>query len=224
VTIAWRREDSGYLAAAAAAAVVVAYIVFGNFGLVPSPFSAPDVSPAVIDAIQPVGVQAAPIDVQRVAAPDPTITNEPPADVPADQPPVDGAKPAVAFTTEAGSSVSVIAPAVVEGIVQDADSGIDKVLVTFAVQDGTSQVVPAEISCDDAKNRKCVWQAKVPAAVASDYVVTAEAIDRAGNTAVTKAIDYSVVNAGGTVSQVTDVVGRAPTVLGKLVGDLLGGG
>jgi hypothetical protein len=220
MTIAWRREDSGYLAAAAAAAVVVAYIVFGNFGLVPSPFSAPDVSPAIIEAIQPVGAQAAPIDVPRVAAPEET-SNERPVAVPAA--PVDAAKPAVAFTTEAGSSVSVTAPAIVEGLVQDVGSGIEKVLVTFAAGDGTSKVVPAEVTCDDKTNRKCAWRAKAPAAVASDYMITAEAIDRAGNTAVTKAIDYSVVNAGGTVSQVTGVVERVPTLLGKLVGDLLGG-
>jgi hypothetical protein len=83
-------------------------------------------------------------------------------------------------------------------------------------------VVPAEVTCDDATRHTCYWRAEVPAAVAAGYTVTAMAADKAGNTASSKTIDVTVVNAGGTVRQVTDVVERVPNVLNKLVGSVVG--
>jgi hypothetical protein len=217
---AWRREDSGYLAAAVAAAAVVVYIVIGNFGLLPFPFAAPNAAPAIVDAIEPV-VGAAPgldIEIPRVAAPrpapGPSVIRGPLAS--------DGASPAVSVSTAPGTSFGVAAPAVIEGLVEDVGSGVDTVLVTFTSTTGTESVVPAKVTCDDQARTNCTWRAEVPSAVAAGYSVTAEALDRAGNKASSDAVDVTVVNPAGTVEQVTDVVGRVPAVLDKLVGSIVG--
>lgn len=219
--LAWHREDSGYLAATVAAAAVVAYVVFGNFGLFASPFSSPATDPGVF-AVEPVLAAASDdridVEVRRVAAPRPDGP-VPPAAPP--KPARDVAKPRVAFITEPGTSFTATEPAVVEGLVEDATSGVRDVLVTFVASTGSKQTVTAKITCSDGRRRSCTWSAEAPAVVA-DYTVTAKASDRAGNRASAEPIEITVVNPGGPVEDVVEVVGRVPIVLETVVGGVLG--
>jgi hypothetical protein len=74
----WRREDYGYAAATVAAAALVAFLVAGNFGLVPSPITVrtagdhrpPGVAPGQVVPVEegaPVQPEA---DTEPVGAPD----------------------------------------------------------------------------------------------------------------------------------------------------------
>jgi hypothetical protein len=220
MSFAWRREDSGYLVAALLAAVLVVFIVFGNFGLLPSPFAAPDAEPAIIAAIEPVVAAAAPADVEITPVAAPPTAEEPRPRV-GGPPATDGSSPAVSFTTESGTSFGLAQPAFVEGVVEDLGSGVDTVLVTFTSTTGTAKTVAADLTCNEARTT-CIWRADVPAAVAAGYTVSAEALDRAGNVALSDTLDVTVVNPAGTLEQVGGVVERVPNVVNKLVGGVLG--
>lgn len=217
--VTWRREDTGYLVAALFAVALIGYVVAGNLGLVPNPFTTPNAAAPEVDAIEPVLAAAAtdaePIEVEPVA---PVV--DPPAPPP-DRAASDDAPPTVEITTETGMTFALVEPAVVEGIARDDASGVDEVEVTFSSTTGTVRTVPAELTCADAARRACVWQAEVPGVLAG-YSVTAHATDVAGNGTATDAIDISVVNTGGPVDSVGGVVERAPTVIDGLARSLLG--
>ena len=213
----WRREDYGYAMAAVAAVAFLVYLVVGNFGLVPSPLA-----PARASAGPPAGIAplAAPASgslgglVPGVAPvpPAPTISRPVPV-LPSDIVPPD-----VAITTENGASIALGQPAVVAGVVTDAASNVEEVLVTFTGTSGGTSTATADISCDD--NNQCSWTAKIPALVAA-YSVAAQATDAAGNIGHSEPIDIAVLNTGNTVQQVGDVVRRVPNLLENVIGQLL---
>jgi hypothetical protein len=213
----WRREDYGYATAAVAAVAFLVYLVVGNFGLVPSPLA-----PARASAGPPAGIAplAAPASgslgslVPGVAPlPPPTISRPVPV-LPSDMVP-----PEVAITTENGASIALGQPAVVGGVVTDASSNIEEVVVTFTQPSGRSSMTTADISCDE-KNQ-CSWTAEIPAVVAA-YSVTAQATDAAGNVGHSGTVDIAVLNAGNTVEQVGNVVRNVPDLLENVVQQLLG--
>jgi hypothetical protein len=214
----WRREDYGYAAAALAAAALLLYLVFGNFGLLPSPIA--DASPEIgtyaigsVDAIS--GVDDAPIS--RVPEIPPTVSADPPPPVP------DRTAPKVGFTTDSGTRLGVADSAEVSGWATDAGSGIQAVAVTFAT-DTDSTKVPAKLTCN-AGAHNCTWTARVPGVV-GEYTVTASAADIAGNKVRSDAITVTVVNPGGPVGEVVGGVGKTvsnvPNTLTQVVGGLLG--
>lgn len=221
MTLTWRREDSGYFAAAVAAAAVIAYVLIGNFGLLPSPFAAPASTPTVLAAIEPVLNAVAPeVEVSPVRAPERPAPVVPPV---APQASGDRTAPTVAMRTPSGTSFTLAQPAFVEGSAADAGSGISGVQVAFTPAGGSTQTVTADVTCDTGERHTCFWRAEVPAVVAS-YAVKAKAVDAAGNdSSWTSPIEVTVVNAGGAVSQVTDTVARVPSALGKAVNGLLNG-
>lgn len=222
MTFTWHREDFGYLAGVVGAAAVVLYVVFGNFGLIPSPFSAPSTQPEVLSAIAPVLAESAPvrgIEVDRVAAPGPVTPPKKAVSPPARS--TDQAAPEITLTTEPGAVFGIAEPAAVLGTAEDSGEGIEKVLVTFSPAAGSDQTVTADLDCSDASRRSCSWSAEAPALIAA-YTVTAEAFDRAGNTSPGKSVDIAVVNPARPVEQVTDTAKRAPATLEKVVVGLLG--
>ncbi|MEX2392936.1 MAG: Ig-like domain repeat protein [Actinomycetota bacterium] len=214
----WRREDYGYGAAALAAAAFLLYLVFGNFGLLPSPIAgaSPEVGTYAIGSVDAIsGVDAAPIT--RVPDVSPTVPAAPP-------PPVaDRTAPKVGITTESGTKISVAEPAVVEGFATDAASGIEAVSVTFET-DTDSTKIRAKLDCN-ARNLSCTWTASVPAIV-GEFTVTASAADGAGNKVRSDAITITVVNPSGPVGEVVGGVGQTvsnvPSTISQVVGGLIG--
>lgn len=213
----WRREDYGYATAAVAAVAFLVYLVVGNFGLVPSPLA-----PARASAGPPAGIAplAAPAPgslgslVPGVAPiPAPTISRPVPV-LPSDIVPPD-----VAITTQNGASIALAEPAVVAGVVTDAASNIEEVLVIFTSPSGRISTATADVSCDD--NNRCSWTAKIPSVVAA-YSVAAQATDAAGNVGHSEPIDVAVLNTGNTVQQVGNVLRRVPGLLENVVEQLLG--
>ena len=136
----WSREDLGYAGATAFAVALLIYLVAGNFGLIPTPFSTQDTafdSPSVlgVDAIAANSAPDTDVVVEPAPAPSLTPSNEP--GVPVDpRPGQDTAAPSVEITTAAGTQVSVDQPASVEGVARDLGVGVDEVQVTFTAQTG----------------------------------------------------------------------------------------
>jgi hypothetical protein len=90
----------------------------------------------------------------------------------------------------------------VDGVATDAESGVQRVVVTFAPAEGEPIVVPATVTCDDAERTSCRWSAPVPGLIGS-YAVTANVTDRSGNATRTGPTNMTVVNAGETVEELT---------------------
>ena len=218
--VTWRREDYGYAAAAAAAITLLLYLVFGNFGLVPSPFA-----PAAL------GDESFPVAAVTVPSVDPPTVR--PVDAPVTVPRAPGvvvgaaegfdhAKPAAQITTEPGTSFAVSAAATVVGTAVDTGSGLKEVLVSFITDSGSKQTVTADLTCQNGRRALCNWSAEIPATVA-DYTISALAVDEAGNEGASGDVNVAVVNPGGAVEQVGDTVARVPSALTKAVGGLLRG-
>jgi hypothetical protein len=217
----WRREDSGYLAATVGIVGFVAYLIAANFGLVPSPLA-----PLIEGAPPAVAAIQAPPDITTAVF----VPNPPPPAAVADRPSAshppataevtDSDRPAVRVSTGDGTQVGLTAAPTVKGLASDAGSGVDKVLVTFQTV-GTKQIVPASLACGPGRHA-CSWTAEVPAVLAT-YSVTATAADEAGNVAKSGSIDVTVVNTGGAVEEVGEVVGRVPGALTDAVDGLLKG-
>jgi len=214
----WRREDYGYATAAVAAVAFLVYLVVGNFGLVPTPLA-----PGRASAGPPAGI--APLAAPATGSAEglvPGVATAPAAPTvsrPVPFLPADIVPPEVAITTENGASIALGQPAVVAGVVTDAASNIEGVLVSFTEPSGRTLTTSAEVSCDD--NNQCIWTAKIPALIAA-YSVAAEATDTAGNVGYSESIDIAVLNTGNTVQQVGNVVRRVPSLLENVVGQLLG--
>jgi hypothetical protein len=218
----WHREDSGYLAAAVAAVAVVAYFVFGNFGLLPTPFAAPAADAGVIAAVEPVLAvpQSDDFDVAPVDAP--VVADR--ADAPRDEAPpqpVDDVAPALTVATQPGANFGIATPALVEGTVSDAASGVEDVVVEFLAANDITQTVTATVTCEGEARDKCDWAAEVPGAVGT-YTVSVTATDQAGNETASEPFDITVVNTGGAVKQVTETVDRIPSALATVVDGVLG--
>jgi hypothetical protein len=207
----WRRKDSTYAAATAVAAALVAYVVAGNFGLVPSPLLPPALGGATPVAVAPIGAAATGTpgpSPSRGPSATPGRTSSPTA-VPTAAPPRDTIAPTGAFTTQDGVSVPVDQGATVSGTASDAGSGVRDVLVTFSMSAGTSTTRPADLNCN-ASRSSCTWTAKIPATVGS-YTITAQLRDRSGNKRNVGPINVTVVNAGGVVD---DLLGNVGSLLG----------
>lgn len=223
----WRREDYGYAAATVAAVVFVAYLIAGNFGLVPSPLghgqtdglpqaqvAAIAVSNSTSGTTLPVpAVAAAPVPVHRVARSDKPAAFGPPS---------------VVIDTKSGSSVTLAQKAPVVGRVL-ASAGVKDVLVRFISNSG---VTTALASTQCTNGLKCSWSVAIPGTIGT-YHIMATAEDRAGRTASSNTITLTVVNTGNVVggvvqgvgsavSGVGTVVGNAPTLLGNVVNNLVG--
>jgi hypothetical protein len=214
----WRREDYGYATAAVAAVAFLVYLVVGNFGLVPSPLAPARASAGPPAGIAPLAAPAAG-SVEGVV---PGVAPEPPAPTisrPVPVLPSDIVPPNVAITTQNGASIALGEPAVVAGVVTDAASNIEEVLVTFTSPSGRISTAKADISCDE--NNQCSWTAKIPSLVAA-YSVAAEATDAAGNVGHSEPIDVAVLNTGNTVQQVGNVLRRVPSLLENVVEQVLG--
>lgn len=219
----WRREDTGYLAATAGAVAFLAYLIAGNFGLVPSPFSPSSLGePPVVLAAE--AIAQAPADdvvVGPATPPAPAERSSVPAAPPA---PADTTAPDLTISTASGASVAVASGAYVEGQVRDIGSGVRRVTATFTRASGEATEVQALLTCDGGDNKACGWRADVPDPIGS-YSVLVQASDNAGNVSEAGPIEITVVNTGNTVGQITDTVTRTPSVVGKLVtgvGNLLG--
>jgi hypothetical protein len=215
----WRREDIGYAAAAVCAAALLLYLVFGNFGLVPSPIATAqtEVGSYAIGAVAEISGVSGTNSITPVPESLPTVP------LPPLPPPPDRTPPNVVITTEPGTSLAVADSAVVAGTVTDAGSGVKAVSVSFAAADSSDEV-PAKLECTQG-NRSCAWTASVPAVV-GDFTVTASARDVAGNTTTSPSIEITVVNPGRPVREVVDGVGdtvkNVPDALSQVVGGLLG--
>lgn len=217
--VAWKREDSVYAAAAAAAAALVVYFTIGNFGLVPTPLAPGGRG----EAGHPVGVPsltsalAAATSAPATAAPTTGATLAPSSPGAS---PISGDRtpPRVRITTASGTQYTVTEPAVVAGTASDADSGVRTVTVTFtSTAGGPSTVSRARLTCRDTSNHSCRWAADVPS-VAGTYRVTARATDRASNARSAGPITITVVNGGGVVKTVTDLIGGIVGGLGRVIG------
>jgi hypothetical protein len=214
----WRHEDYGYATAAVAAVAFLVYLVVGNFGLVPTPLA-----PARAAAGPPAGIAPLPAPATgSVGSLVPGIAPMPPVVPTISRPvpvlPTDIVPPEVAITTNSGASIALGQPAVVAGVVTDAASNVEEVLVTFTQPSGRTSTAVAEISCDD--ENQCSWTAKIPALIGA-YSVVAEATDGAGNVGHSESIDVAVLNTGNTVQQVGNVVSNVPSLLENVVGQLL---
>ena len=217
----WRREDTGYAAATVCVVAFVAYLLAANFGLVPSPLA------RLLDGSPPAATTVAVAPDSSVIAdlpqppPAPAVRRPSASLPPATGGATDTAEPAVSLTTPDGTTFGLLEPAIVEGTAADTGSGIEEVTAVFTASSGRHEV-PADVTCSGGARKTCTWRAKVPAILA-DYSVVAEAVDGAGNTSKTKAIDITVVNTGGTVDQVGETVGRVPGALVGAVDSLLKG-
>ncbi len=221
----WRREDMGYAAAAAGAVAFLAYLVFGNFGLVPSPLATAATDDQVLVATQAVQSIQDSFDedvstpVQRPVDPAPQTD---PVPVPPKPPAArDDVAPVASIATASGTKVTLTEAASVEGTATDGGSGVDTIKVTFTPQSGSPQTVPATLDCSGSGS-SCTWAADIPSVV-GQYTVTATVTDREGNTGKSDPIDVTVVNVGSTVENITEPVREAPSTIGNIVGGLLGG-
>lgn len=219
MSASWRREDYGYAAAAAVALSFLLYLIVGNFGLVPSPVAqAAAASERFSIASLAFPAQPAP----PVVAPLPPVPGARPVRVqplPRRVSSGDTTAPGAQITTDPGTTFAVTEPAVVQGTASDAGSGIAGVLVGFESSDGTVRNVRATVDC--AGQASCSWEADVPAEVGT-FTVSALAEDRAGNEGRSNDVEVTVVNSGRTLEPVTEVIPRVPTLLNKLVSQVVG--
>jgi hypothetical protein len=224
----WRREDYGYAAATLAAVLLVAYLIAGNFGLVPSPLrrgragGLPQADVAALIVTNPAGQRPLPV---------PGVAPAPlPREVRSDKPDAFAA-PSVVIDTKSGTQVTLAEKASVLGRTL-APAGVRNVKVTFMPSSGTPTTVLAFGKCTDSSYRACNWDVSVPALVGT-YKVSAVVTDKTGRTAKSNTITISVVNAGtvvsgvgqtvdNTVTGLTNTVQNAPELLGNLVNNLIG--
>jgi hypothetical protein len=217
VHMAWRREDTGYAVAALVATAVVAYFVFANFGLVPSPLT-PGRPAGTAIAVPNFGSAAGPSASTtpaktRIAAPPVPGPVRPPSAVAPTRPAADRTPPRLTISTADGTQVSTSSPASVDGTAADAGSGVARVSVAFTRSaGGGTTAVSGRLHCD-ASGRSCTWTAKAPS-IAGQYAVSATATDRAGNTSPVRTITYTVVDGGDLVTTVTNLVNNVGGVLG----------
>jgi hypothetical protein len=195
----WRREDSAYAAVTVVAAAVVGILIAGNFGLVPSPFVPPTSAggPAAVTGnvtSRPRPSANAPADRSPDQAPSTETPSSPSGG--------DNTAPTAGLTTPAGTVVSATQGSRVTGVATDADSGVDKVMVTFTPSSGEAVTVPATVTCDGPSRTDCSWAAEVPGLI-DTYEVYARATDRSGNVASTERRSITVVNLGGAVDDLT---------------------
>jgi hypothetical protein len=196
----WRREDYGYAAVTVAALAFVAYLIAGNFGLVPSPLSGaradalpqPDV--ATLTTVTQAQSTGQPLPVPAVA-PAPNRSTRP---VKNRRPTF--AAPSVAISTKSGTTVSVMGPQLVAGTAST-PAGARAVAVTFVPSAGSPTKVNASLGCNSSRT-KCNWTARVPDA-AGNYTVTATVSDRPGKLGRSGSITITVVNPGGVIGGVT---------------------
>jgi hypothetical protein len=193
----WRREDSIYAAVTVVAGALVAFLIAGNFGLVPSPFGPVTASVASTPGQFTIRPARATSSSQTTAAP-----STPGARTSVVPSFIDQTAPAAQVTTPGGARISATQRSRVTGVAGDANSGVDRVVVTFRPSSGEPVVVPATVTCDDASRTSCRWSAPVPGLLGS-YSVTARVTDRSGNEANTGPTNMTVVNLGGTVEELT---------------------
>lgn len=214
----WRRQDSVYAAASLAAVALIAFLVAGTFGLVASPFGP---TPSSADLAVPVRTAPAPEDGNGLAGPSPAAAPEPaPPAVTAAASATDRTAPTAAITSSGGTEITLLQRSRIAGTASDAATGVSEVVVTFE-RNGERVTAAAELGCRDATRRSCTWSTDVPA-VAGSYVVTATAVDRAGNTGESDPVQITVVNIGGPVQEATDaedgLLDEVTSLLRSLVG------
>jgi hypothetical protein len=215
----WRREDYGYAAATIAAVLLVAYLIAGNFGLVPSPLGRGRADgPPQTDVAALAVASRGPVASLPVVAVAPTGRGPrvPRVDV---TPLPDG--PSVHIDTLSGTTVHVADQATVGGhIVAPAD--VKQVVVHFVSAAGSATSV-ASTKCTDPT--MCAWSVAVPNTLGT-YRVTAIGSDVLGRSASSNTITLTVVNpgnvVGGVVNGVTTTVKAVPTLVQELPGALTG--
>jgi hypothetical protein len=214
----WRREDYGYAAATLAAVVFLAYLIAGNFGIVPSPLSIgrgdelPEAEIAVLASSQTL---TRPVPVAQIA---PAPAPKAPKDATPTAKPLP-APPTVAISTKSGTQVSVQNPGSINGTATG-PAGVLKVEVSFAPSSGDPATVLSTLTCNAGKHA-CGWVAKIPS-LAGGFRVTATVTDIFGRTSTSKPIDIMVLNPGnvigGVTSTVDTVVQNAPQTIEQLAG------
>jgi hypothetical protein len=219
--VQWTGADTRYAAATAGAFALVAYLIAGNFGLVPSPLTGLRRQPisVAVPALNFALTQAAnaPAPSVPTAALDIVLpATPPPPPVPPPPPPQpDTTGPDTSFTTADGAVLSPLdegGPAVT-GSATDAGSGVAAVTVTFVPATGEPLVRSASLDCASPDARACDWRAASPE-VPGTYTVTAQATDRVANVGpASQPITVAVVSAGaqdgsgGVIDSLLDTVG-----------------
>jgi len=225
--MAWRREDYGYAAAAVAAVAFLAYLIAGNFGLVPNPFGL-----GRADALPQAEVAGLVIANPARTLPPVSVAPKPVPAGPRSQrgdktPPLAG--PTVRIDTKSGTTVQVVQKATVLGRVL-APAGVRQVVVQFSSPSAGVATAVATTHCASATN--CSWSVAVPNTLGT-FRVIAVATDKLGRTALSNQITLTVVNPGNvvgsvvqgvnnTVSGLGTVVQNAPATLTNTINNLLG--
>ncbi len=217
----WRREDYGYAAATVAAVVFLAYLIAGNFGIVPSPLQIgrsdelpePDVAVLAVAASNPKPIPIVPI------APAPKDNRKGRQDANRKPTPV-YARPTATILTKSGTKVSLTDPGAINGTA-NAPAGIVKVVVSFLPSSGAAPIdVIAALKCDAARHA-CSWVVPIPS-LAGVFTVRATVTDTLGRNSASKPIDITVLNTGTVVGGVTNtltaVVEDAPQTLESVAG------
>jgi hypothetical protein len=205
----WRRDDWGYAGGTIVAAGLVAFLVAGNFGLVRSPFTPAELDPA------PVQIPALVVGNRAsLTAPMPLPTHTAPArSAPAEAPSERDLAPPTGDVNSGGTTVSVAQGSTISGVANDVDSGVNQVLAIFDDGSGEPKRVPATVTCEDASRTSCSWTARVPDVI-GNYTVAAQLTDRAGNVGVTDTQEFTAVNLGKAVEDLTDGLLATLTTLG----------
>jgi len=207
----WRREDYGYAVATLAAVAFVAYLIAGNFGLVPSPLGR-----GRTDGLPQTEVAALAFsNLDGRTLPTPSI-----APVPApihregreDRSPLP-AKPTIEINTKSGTQVTLAQKATVIGRIF-APAGYRAVIVSFKQTTGNPADVVASPSCYEPG--KCTWSVPVPTTLGT-YQVRAGIVDKLGRAAMSNTITITVVNAGNVVGGVVNGVGNTVNGVGTLL-------
>jgi len=223
----WRREDYGYAAAALAAVAFLAYVVAGNFGLVPSPLGR-----GHAEALPQAEVAGLVISNPATARPLPIVDVAPPTSAPtspttapsASRTPL--AAPSVYIDTPSGTKVGVMSNQTVVGRVA-APAGLTQVRVQYSSMSSGVTTAVATTHCASATN--CTWSAPVPQ-TAGSFKVIALGTDKTGRTALSNTITITVVNPPNVLGGVPGVgssgggspVSGAASTLGEAVNSLLG--
>jgi len=211
--MAWRREDYGYAAAAIAAVAFLAYLIAGNFGLVPSPLGqghAEALPQAEVAGLVIANPAARPLPAVAVA-PKPAPSG--PQVGRGDKAAAALAPPTVRIDTRSGTTVQIAQKATILGRVL-ASAGVRQVVVQFSSTSDGSASALATTQCASATN--CAWSVAVPNTLGT-YKVVAVATDKAGRIALSNTITITVVNPGNVVGGVVDGVGSTVQGLGSAV-------
>lgn len=209
----WRRDDWGYAGGTVVAAGLVAFLVAGNFGLVRSPFTPAELDPA------PVQVPALVVGNRAfVTAPTPLPTHTALPRTPAQAPGASDLSPPTGYINSVGTTVSVAQSSTISGVANDTASGVNEVLAIFDNGSGEPSRVPATVSCENSSRTSCTWTARVPDVI-GNYTVVAQVTDRAGNVGVTDTQEFTAVNLGKAVEDLTDgLLGTLTTLGAALLG------